>query len=106
MQLERWEDALRDYEVLRVEMPNDMEVERGYFDAQVALKKSRGEEIHKMKFGGEVEEVFNEDQFKEVVTFPGKERNEIATVACMSHALSNEILSWLIAETPHRQCTK
>eukprot|EP00250_Pteridium_aquilinum_P017663 c23726_g1_i3 orf=508-3402(+) len=69
--LERWEDALRDYEVLRVEMPNDIEVARGYFDAQVAIKKSRGEEIHRMKFGGEVEEVLNEDQFREVVTFPG-----------------------------------
>eukprot|EP00249_Psilotum_nudum_P021274 c28041_g3_i3 orf=546-3113(+) len=55
--LERWEEALRDYEVLQVEVPGDMEVARGLFDVQVAIKKSRGEEIYKMKFGGEVEEV-------------------------------------------------
>ncbi|KAI5064276.1 hypothetical protein GOP47_0020946 [Adiantum capillus-veneris] len=69
--LERWEDALQDYEVLRAKMPSDVEVARGYFDVQVAIKKSRGEEIHKMKFGGEVEEVFNEGQLREVVTFAG-----------------------------------
>ncbi|MCO5593013.1 hypothetical protein L7F22_047017 [Adiantum nelumboides] len=71
LKLDRWEDALQDYEVLRAKMPSDMEVARGYFDAQVAIKKSRGEEIHKMKFGGEVEEVFNEGQLREAVTFAG-----------------------------------
>ncbi|MCO5561526.1 hypothetical protein L7F22_015146 [Adiantum nelumboides] len=71
LKLERWEDALQDYEVLRAKMPSDMEVARGYFDVQVAIKKSRGEEIYKMKFGGEVEEVFNEGQLREAVTFAG-----------------------------------
>lgn len=69
--LERWEDALRDYEDLRAQMPNDMEVAQSYFDVQAALNKSRGEEIHKMKLEGKVEEVLNEGQFKEVTNLPG-----------------------------------
>ena len=72
-QLEQWEDALRDYEVLRRELPNDMVVARGFFDLQVAMKKSRGEEIHKMRFGGGVEEVVDRDQFREVVNSPGSQ---------------------------------
>eukprot|EP00250_Pteridium_aquilinum_P015192 c22435_g1_i1 orf=852-3803(-) len=71
LKLERWEDALRDYEVLRKKMPDDMEVARGLFDAQVAIKKARGEEIHKMKFGGDVEEVLDTGHFREVVTSQG-----------------------------------
>ena len=70
-QLERWEDALRDYAVLRREMPNDVEVARGFFDVQVAIKKSRGEEIRKMRFGEDVEEVFDRDEFREVTDSPG-----------------------------------
>lgn len=71
LKLERWEDALRDYDVLRVKMPGDMEVARGLFDAQVAIKKARGEDVYKMKFGGDVEEVFDTDHYREVVTSQG-----------------------------------
>jgi hypothetical protein len=71
VQLERWEDALRDYGVLRREMPNDVEVARGFFDVQTAIKRSRGEEIHRMRFGGDVEEVFNRNEFREVTDSPG-----------------------------------
>uniref|UniRef100_A0A6N2NKK8 Thioredoxin domain-containing protein n=1 Tax=Salix viminalis TaxID=40686 RepID=A0A6N2NKK8_SALVM len=55
--LERWADAVRDYEVLRRELPDYNGVAESLFHAQVALKKSRGEEVYNMKFGGEVEEV-------------------------------------------------
>ncbi|KAI5069145.1 hypothetical protein GOP47_0015446 [Adiantum capillus-veneris] len=71
LKLERWEDALRDYEVLRVKMPGDIEVSRGLFDAQVAIKKARGEEIHQMRFGGEVEEVLDSERFRDVVSSEG-----------------------------------
>ncbi|KAF9666717.1 hypothetical protein SADUNF_Sadunf16G0257800 [Salix dunnii] len=50
--LERWADAVRDYEVLRRELPDDNGVAESLFHAQVALKKSRGEEVYNMKFGG------------------------------------------------------
>lgn len=70
-QLERWEDAVRDYEVLRRELPDDNEVAESLFHAQVALKKSLGEEVTNMKFGGEVEEVSDLEQFKAAISLPG-----------------------------------
>ncbi|KAJ7948735.1 TPR repeat-containing thioredoxin TTL1-like [Quillaja saponaria] len=69
--LERWADAIRDYEVLRRELPNDNEVAEALFHAQVALKKSRGEEVYNMKFGGEVEEVSGLEQFRAAISLPG-----------------------------------
>ncbi|KAE8680113.1 TPR repeat-containing thioredoxin TTL1 [Hibiscus syriacus] len=48
--LERWAEAVRDYEVLRRELPDDNEVAEYLYHAQVALKKSRGEEVYNMKF--------------------------------------------------------
>lgn len=70
-ELERWEEALRDYEILRREVPGDKEVAQSLFYVQVALKKSRGEQIYNMKFGGEVEVVYNNDQYKEAISSPG-----------------------------------
>ncbi|KAF8024158.1 hypothetical protein BT93_F1373 [Corymbia citriodora subsp. variegata] len=69
--LERWEDSVRDYEVLRRELPDDNEVAESLFHAQVALKKSLGEEVTNMKFGGEVEEVSGLEQFKAAISLPG-----------------------------------
>ncbi|XP_059442433.1 TPR repeat-containing thioredoxin TTL1 [Corylus avellana] len=69
--LERWVDAVRDYEVLRMELPDDNEVAESLFHAQVALKKSRGEEVYNMKFGGEVEEVSGHEQFRAAISLPG-----------------------------------
>lgn len=72
LQLERWEDAVQDYEVLRKELPFDNEVAESLFHAQVALKKSRGEEVYNLKFGGEVEEVSSLDHFRAAVSLLGK----------------------------------
>lgn len=69
--LERWADAVKDYELLRKELPDDNEVAESLFHAQVALKKSRGEEVYNLKFGGEVEEVSNLEQFRAAISFPG-----------------------------------
>lgn len=62
---------MRDYEVLRRELPDDNEVAESLFHAQVALKKLLGEEVVNMKFGGEVEEVSGLEQFKAAISFPG-----------------------------------
>lgn len=70
-QLERWVEAVTDYEVLRRELPNDTEVAESLFHAQVALKKSRGEDVHNMKFGGEVESVWGLEQFRTAISSPG-----------------------------------
>lgn len=69
--LERWVEAVRDYEVLRKELPNDNVVAESLFHAQVALRKSRGEEVHNMKFGGEVELVSGLEQFRAATSSPG-----------------------------------
>ncbi|XP_010552115.1 PREDICTED: TPR repeat-containing thioredoxin TTL1 [Tarenaya hassleriana] len=69
--LEKWADAVRDYEALRRELPDDKEVAESLFHAQVALRKSRGEEVSNMKFGGEVEEVSSLEQFRAAVSLPG-----------------------------------
>ncbi|KAL3636922.1 hypothetical protein CASFOL_019221 [Castilleja foliolosa] len=69
--LERWGEAVRDYELLRKELPDDKEVAESLFHAQVALKKSRGEEVYNMKFGGEVESVTNLEQFRAEIMSSG-----------------------------------
>ncbi|XP_040989167.1 TPR repeat-containing thioredoxin TTL1-like [Juglans microcarpa x Juglans regia] len=71
IKLEKWVEAVRDYEVLRRELPDDNEVAESLFHAQVALKKSRGEEVYNMKFGGEVEEVLGLEQFRAAISLPG-----------------------------------
>lgn len=62
---------MRDYEVLRRELPNNNDIAESLFHAQVALKKSRGEEVYNMKFGGEVELINNLEQFKAAVASTG-----------------------------------
>ena len=42
----------------------------------MAIKKSRGEEIYKMKFGGDVEEICSDEQFREAVSSPGVKRKK------------------------------
>ncbi|KAA8526769.1 hypothetical protein F0562_009002 [Nyssa sinensis] len=69
--LERWAEAVRDYEVLRRELPDDNEVAESLFHAQVALKKSCGEEVYNLKFGGEVEVVSGLEQFRAAISSPG-----------------------------------
>ncbi|XP_077228242.1 TPR repeat-containing thioredoxin TTL1-like [Tasmannia lanceolata] len=69
--LERWAESVRDYEILRKERPADKEVAEALFHAQVALKKSRGEQVSNMKFGGEVEEISSVDSFRAAILSPG-----------------------------------
>jgi tetratricopeptide (TPR) repeat protein len=69
--MERWGAAVSDYEALIRELPHDKEVAESLFHAQVALKKSRGEEVLNMEFGGEVEEIYSLEQFKSAMNLPG-----------------------------------
>ncbi|CAN8321637.1 unnamed protein product [Cochlearia groenlandica] len=69
--MERWEATVSDYEALRKELPHDKEVAESLFHAQIALKKSRGEEVLNMGFGGEVEEIYSREQFKAAMNLPG-----------------------------------
>ncbi|KAL5716073.1 hypothetical protein ACHQM5_017810 [Ranunculus cassubicifolius] len=69
--LERWTESVKDYELLRKDLPEDNEVAEALFHAQVAMKKLRGEEVFNLKFGGEVEEVSDLDQFRAAISSPG-----------------------------------
>ncbi|CBI19465.3 unnamed protein product, partial [Vitis vinifera] len=70
--LGRWADVVKDYEVLRRELPGDVEVVESLSQAQAALSKSWEDETHSVKFGGEVEEsptVAKTESIKSVPTF-------------------------------------
>jgi hypothetical protein len=69
--MERWAESVKDYEVLRKELPGDTEVAEAYFHAQIALKPSRGEQVYNMKFGGEVEAITAVEQFRMATSLPG-----------------------------------
>ena len=62
---------MKDYEVLRRELPDNNDIAESLFHAQVALKKSLGEEVYNMKFGGEVETIMGLEQFKAAVASSG-----------------------------------
>ncbi|CAI9088788.1 OLC1v1023215C1 [Oldenlandia corymbosa var. corymbosa] len=68
--LERWAEAVRDYEVVRRTHPNDKEIAESLFQAQLALKKSRGEDVSNAKFGGEVELVSGLKHFRAEIASP------------------------------------
>ncbi|PWA84673.1 Tetratricopeptide-like helical [Artemisia annua] len=69
--LERWAESVKDYEVLRRELPDNNDIAESLFHAQVALKKSLGEAVYNMKFGGEVETITGLEQFKAAVASTG-----------------------------------
>ncbi|KAL4332358.1 hypothetical protein GQ457_07G003540 [Hibiscus cannabinus] len=69
--LGRWADAVRDYEILRKELPGDTEVADSLLNAQIALKKSRVADINKMKISGEVEEISSLERFHTAISSPG-----------------------------------
>jgi hypothetical protein len=96
-------DAVRDYEVLRMELPNDNEVAESLFHAQVALKKSRGEEVYNMKFGGEVEEVSGHEQFRAAISLPGSSSQTLFLLKYNHFAIfsSNKILNFAGVSVVH-----
>ncbi|KAG2317831.1 hypothetical protein Bca52824_020953 [Brassica carinata] len=69
--LERWDEAVSDYETLRKELYYDREIAESLFHAQVALKRSRGGVVLNMEFGCEVEEICTLEEFKAALTRPG-----------------------------------
>ncbi|XVF64762.1 hypothetical protein PTKIN_Ptkin09bG0192800 [Pterospermum kingtungense] len=69
--LERWEAAIQDYEMLIRETPGDEEAARALFEAQVQLKKQRGEDIKDMKFGSNLVLISSNECFRHFVTSPG-----------------------------------
>ncbi|KAG8659902.1 hypothetical protein MANES_02G091500v8 [Manihot esculenta] len=68
--LGRWAEAVRDYEVLRKELPGDKEVLESLHRAQITLKKSLGE-VNYTETGGEVEDISSIDKFKAAISSHG-----------------------------------
>ncbi|KAL0866973.1 hypothetical protein Bca101_046091 [Brassica carinata] len=68
--LRRWDDAVRDYEVLRKELPGDSEVVESLQRAKTALS-DKSEEHKCLGFNNEVEVVSTLDKFKTVTSLPG-----------------------------------
>lgn len=75
---------MRDYELLRRELPGDNEVAESLQRAQIALRKSRGEEVG-MNFGGEVEDISSLNKFKAAVSSPGEFSVFICSWCCLSY---------------------
>ena len=71
-QLERWTEAIQDYEVLRNELPGDDGVAEALSNAQFCLKKFRGEIAPNLKAGVRVAEVSGLEQFQEALSLPGE----------------------------------
>ncbi|XP_044478468.1 TPR repeat-containing thioredoxin TTL1-like [Mangifera indica] len=69
--LERWEASIQDYEILIRKIPGDEEVGRALFEAQVQLKRQRGEDVKDMKFGSNLIQISSNERFRHFVTLPG-----------------------------------
>ncbi|CAK7347123.1 unnamed protein product [Dovyalis caffra] len=70
-ELERWEASIQDFETLIRESPTDEEVGWALFEAQVQLKKQRGEHTKDLEFGSNLVLVFSYEHFRHFVTSPG-----------------------------------
>lgn len=88
--MERWAASIQDYEVLIRETPGDEEVGRALFDAQLQLKRLRGEDIKDMKFGSNLVCISSNERFRRIVTSPGKSFNPLLTTTKST---------WLVRET-------
>ncbi|KAE9588586.1 hypothetical protein Lal_00002950 [Lupinus albus] len=68
--LERWAEVVKDYEALKRELPDDIEVAESLRQARLALGKCRGV-AYGTKFGVEVEEISVLDKFKAAIGSAG-----------------------------------
>ncbi|KAH0753152.1 hypothetical protein KY290_004699 [Solanum tuberosum] len=68
VKLERWADAVREYEILRQELPYDRELAEFLFHCRVELKNSQGEDVHNMTFIRKVDLILDLDKFHTAIT--------------------------------------
>ncbi|KAG5579033.1 hypothetical protein H5410_049660 [Solanum commersonii] len=68
VKLERWADAVRDYEILQQELPYDRELAEFLFHCRVELKNSQGEDVHNMTFVRKVDLILDLDKFNTAIT--------------------------------------
>lgn len=71
--MQKWETAIRDYEILLQESPGNEDVAKAYFEAQMQLKKQRGEDVSNVRFGNDgLIKIQSNEHFKDVTSWPGK----------------------------------
>uniref|UniRef100_A0A2P2IMP2 Uncharacterized protein MANES_02G153700 n=1 Tax=Rhizophora mucronata TaxID=61149 RepID=A0A2P2IMP2_RHIMU len=69
--LQRWEASIQDYEELIRGKSADEEVGRALLEAQVQLKKQRGESTKDLQFGSNLAFISSNERFRHLVTSPG-----------------------------------
>ncbi|KAL9245736.1 hypothetical protein vseg_019353 [Gypsophila vaccaria] len=69
--LQNWEAAAKDYEILLQESLGDENVAKALFEAQVNLKKHRGEDVSNMVFGNAVVKTESSEHFRNLISWPG-----------------------------------
>ncbi|KAG6496922.1 inactive TPR repeat-containing thioredoxin TTL3-like [Zingiber officinale] len=70
-ELEQWNQAEKDYEVLRKEMPGDTEVVEALSRVQIAIRASRVKDVSDLKFSMEIKEIRGPEHFQAAITSPG-----------------------------------
>ncbi|CAG7889475.1 unnamed protein product [Brassica rapa] len=70
--LEKWAEAVRDYEILHQAMPYDKVIAKSLSQAQVALKQFRSEVVLNMESGGDVKEISSLEELKAALARPDK----------------------------------
>ncbi|KAG2317366.1 hypothetical protein Bca52824_020488 [Brassica carinata] len=68
--LEKWAEAVRDYEILHEALPYDKVIAKSLSQAQVALKQSRREVVLNMESGGDVKEISSLEELKAALACP------------------------------------
>ncbi|XP_018435488.2 TPR repeat-containing thioredoxin TTL2-like [Raphanus sativus] len=70
--LEKWAEAVRDYEIVHEALPYDKVIAKSLCQAQVALKQSRREVVLNMESGGDVKEISSLEELKAALARPDK----------------------------------
>ncbi|KAG5415571.1 hypothetical protein IGI04_003138 [Brassica rapa subsp. trilocularis] len=68
--LEKWSEAVRDFEIVHQALPYDKVIAKYLSQAQVALKQSRSEVVLNMESGGDLKEISSLEELKAALARP------------------------------------
>lgn len=72
--MERWEAAIKDYEMLLKELPGNEDVCKALSEAQIQLKIMRGEDVQDFKLACNLINISSNDRFQHYVSSLGKSK--------------------------------
>ncbi|KAJ8771627.1 hypothetical protein K2173_026804 [Erythroxylum novogranatense] len=107
--LERWKASIQDYEMLIRDTPADEELSWALFQAQVQIKKQRGEDAKDLKLGSNVVSVSRNERFRHFVISPGMtvvlfctKKNHMQELQLMEHLCKKfQSVNFLKVEAEH-----